>query len=584
VSFDKDAHACDCCDLIRHVDDFSDQYPNVCLRCLAAGETPPSPSQYFLRWKEQLDKLLGHEAALRAELAGRTLARRRLIFFVQKFFPKYMPGWVHEDIARRLERFVKAVEEKKSPRLLINTPPRLGKSTLTSHFFPAWLLGQHPEWEIIAASHTQSLALSFSRKIRDLIRDPAYQAAFPDCKLDPDSQAIEGWLTTAMGGYLAAGVGSGITGRGAHVLLIDDPVKDQEAADSAVIRENTWDWYTSTAYTRVSPGGGIIGILTRWHDDDWGGRIEQSMDAGEGDQFEIVKYPAINEGYDEYMDLRTDKIQRIFLGTPAPSEETHRLLRPAGSALHPDRYDLDHLIRIKKNLYAAGKQRVWSALYQQDPAPDEGAYFDKSLFRYYVTPPQRRHMTVYQAWDFAISEGEQNDFTVGVTIGQDEHDNLYVLDIARFKSGDSIIMADIMLDLFDEHKADIIGVEDGQIWRTLDAQFKKRCGERRLYPTIEVLKPLTDKLVRASPLKGRMQLGKVMFAKTAPWFDELEREMLRFPAGKHDDQIDGLSWAVRVALNHAAPTPVQPKSTIKSWRDRLGELSNGSADLTHMSA
>lgn len=514
---------CPVCSTSKHQSAFS-AVKNICNLCHLDGKTYTPPEKVRKPTEAEI---------LQAELAARTLARRRLIHFVQRFKPDYQAGWVHHDICRRLEQFVKDVEAKKSPRLLLCMPPRAGKSELTSRNFPAWALGHHPEWEIIAASHTQSLALSFSRHLRDKIRDPAYEAVFPDCVLDPQSQSVENWMTTAGGGYMAAGVGTGITGRGAHVLIIDDPVKDMEAADSQLIRDNTWEWYTSTAYTRIAPGGGVLGIMTLWNDDDWGGRTITYSENGEGDKFEIVRYPAINEGYDEYQENETFSIVKKYPADPVPDNAT--LIRKADSALHPDRYDTEMLLKIKRNLYASGQQRVWSALYQQNPAPEEGAYFTKDLFRYYSTPPRRRGNFIYQAWDFAIAEGQENDYTVGATILQDERDALHVLDVKRFKSADSIYIVDVILDYAAEFDADLLGFEDGQIWKTMQAQFDKRCEERRMYPTYEILKPLTDKKARANPLKGRMQAGKVYFPDKAPWLHDVYSELLRFPAGKHDD-------------------------------------------------
>lgn len=843
---------CPVCNSSKHTSAFS-AVKHICNLCHLDGKTYTPPEKARKPTEAEI---------LQAELAARTLARRRLIHFVQRFKPDYQAGWVHHDICRRLEQFVKDVEARKSPRLLLCMPPRSGKSELTSRNFPAWALGHHPEWEIIAASHTQSLALSFSRHLRDKIRDPAYEAVFPDCVLDPQSQSVENWNTTAGGGYLAAGIGSGITGRGSHILIIDDPVKDMEASDSQLIRDNTWDWYTcfhpeteiltydgwkpvsevalreavatmdmssgemyympavevqsydfdgelvdvwqrsgvsyrvtpnhnlhiassktgpirtvradetpetfyiprsakvflggtppartgfraqhgngkdfscatttwfkffgawlgdgsiyaprgqvvlsaikprkrkfftkvlsemgvtfweqerkvtfqnvevarylerfggshekyipenmkhaatpylealleglfetdghvvdvdrryryvttskqladdvmeiavkcgyavsysvrpigtyhlslrktymtqvdarvrgktnapvrkmvpykgkvhcvtvpphhsvlirdrgriswsgqSTAYTRLAPGGGVLGIMTLWNDDDWGGRTITYSENGEGDKFEIVRYPAINEGYDEYQENETYSIVKKYPADPVPVNAT--LIRKADSALHPDRYDAEMLLKIKRNLYASGQQRVWSALYQQNPAPEEGAYFTKDLFRYYSTPPRRRGNFVYQAWDFAIAEGQENDYTVGATILQDERDALHVLDVKRFKSADSIYIVDVILDYAAEFDADLLGFEDGQIWKTMQAQFDKRCDERRMYPTYEILKPLTDKKARANPLKGRMQAGKVYFPDKAPWLHDVYTELLRFPAGKHDD-------------------------------------------------
>lgn len=502
------------------------------------------------------------------ELASRELARRRLLPFVQRFRPKYMPGWVHRDICRRLERFVEAVERNEEPRLLLMMPPRAGKSELGSRHFPPWVLGRHPDWEIIAASHTGSLSLSFSRYIRDLLRDPAYASVFPDAILDPSSQSVENWNLTAGGGYLAAGVGTGITGRGAHILLLDDLVKDQEAADSPTIRENTWEWYISTAHSRLAPGGGVLGIMTWWSEDDWAGRIQEAM-KGDGENFEIVRYPAINEEGDEYI-LVDDRIVEIPPNSPVP--EGARMTRPHGTALHPERYSTEALKRKKLNYKAAGMIRMWNALYQQNPTPDSGIYFTKDLFRRYAHAPNRRGRTVYQAWDFAITEGAQNDYTVCATILQDEFDNLYVIDIFRFKSDDGNAIVEHMIDQYVMWNVDYLGMEDGQIWKAIRSQFERRCQERKVYPSFEVLQPLTDKLVRANPLKGRMQLGKVYWPEDGafPWVEPCVRELIVFPNGKNDDQVDAVAWAVRMTLNHAAPRDPAPKPRgPESWKTRL---------------
>ena len=513
------------------------------------------------------------------ELAQRELCRRRLLPFIQRFRPKYNAGWVHADICRRLERFMRQVERGEEPRLLLMCPPRSGKSEIGSRHFAPWMLGQHPDWEIIAASHTSSLSMSFSRYIRDLMRNPAYGAVFPDAVLDPSSQSTENWNLTRGGGYLAAGVGTGITGRGAHVLLLDDLVKDIEAADSITIRDNTWEWYLSTAYTRLAPGGGVIGIMTWWSADDWAGRIQEAMNAGDGDKFEIVRYPAINEYGDEYV-LEDDSIVEIQPGRLVPTGA--RMTRQQGTAIHPARYTTEAMLRIKRNLIAGGQKRVWDALYQQNPVPDEGNFFNKEMFRYYGSPPARSDLYVYQAWDFAISEGKESDYTVGVCVGQDHYDNLYILDVRRFRSGDGGYIIDEILDFAATWNADVLGFEDGQIWKAIEFQFQKRCEERRQYPSYELLKPLTDKMVRANPLKGRMQLGKVFFDKHAPYFTDLHKEFLHFPAGKHDDQVDAVAWTIRLTLSRSAPKREIKEPKMPSWRDRLKVGYKG--DTSHMAS
>lgn len=514
-----------------------------------------------------------------AEIAQRELCRRKLLPFIQRFRPKYMAGWVHEDICRRIERFVRQVEQGLSPRLLLMMPPRSGKSEISSRHTPAWILGQHPDWEIIAGSHTSSLSLSFSRYLRDVMRDPAYTAVFPDAVLDPSSQSVENWNLTKGGGYLAAGVGTGITGRGAHVLLLDDLVKDIEAADSLTIRDNTWEWYLSTAYTRLAPGGGVLGLMTWWHDDDWAGRIQQAMLSGDGDQFEIIKYPAVNDYGDEYI-LPDDSIAQFPPTSPPPPGS--RLTRQHNTAIHPARYTTEMMLKIKRNLVAGGQKRVWDALYQQNPVPDEGNYFSKEMFQYYGTRPDRRDLYVYQAWDFAISEGKDSDYTVGTCIGVDHRDNVYYLGQRRFRIQDGGFIIDQILDFAKEYDADCLGFEDGQIWKAIEFQFQKRCEERKQYPSHELLKPLTDKMARANPLRGRMQLGKVFFDKNAPYFTELLKEMLHFPAGKHDDQIDSLAWAIRLTLSRAAPKDSRPQPKLPSWKDKLKGY--GGKGASHMCA
>lgn len=240
------------------------------------------------------------------------------------------------------------------------------------------------------------------------------------------------------------------------------------------------------------------------------------------------------------------------------------------------------MLKKKANYIAAGLRRVWNALYQQNPTPDDGVFFTREMLRYYTHDPQRRNLYVYQAWDFAITEKQQSDWTACVTIGQDQNNNLHIMDVLRFKSGDGNAIIETVLDHWLRFKPDLLGFEDGQIWKSLTSQFKLRCEERSIYPSFNVLPPLTDKLVRAGPLRGRMQLGKVYIKQHQPWTEVFVRELMMFNSGgKHDDMCDAASWCVRLTLEKAAPRIEQPKK-LKSWKDRLknGEFS----DISHMSA
>jgi len=492
------------------------------------------------------------ETKAKEELALRQLTRKRLLPFVERFNPDYQAGWVHKDICKRLEQFSRDVEEKKSPRLMLFMPPRHGKSTLASVAFPAWHIGRNPQHEFISCSYSGSLAMAFSRKVRGMLREDGYKSAFKS-RLDPTSQSAEAWLTTAGGGYVAAGVGGGITGKGAHILLIDDPVKNREDAESQNNRDSNWDWYTSTAYTRLAPGGGVLVILTRWHDDDLAGRLLTQGEEG-GDDWEVVRYPAIAEEAEEF--------------------------RSVGDALHPERYDVEALHRIER---AVGP-RDWSALYQQNPVADDGDYFTRDMIKYFERDDiDLDRMKFYAAWDLAIGKNDRNDYTVGMIIGVDEEDNLFVCDVVRGRF-DGLEIVEQILDLYETWKPSMIGIEKGHIEMALGPLLEKRVQERGLYEAYfkDLKTGRRDKEARARAIQGRMQQGKVFFPRDEIFTGPLIAELLRFPNGVHDDQVDTLSWLGLMMAEFATfhETIVHPPS----WRDKLPGLMNPRRTKSAMSA
>lgn len=481
------------------------------------------------------------EEKARAELALRFLTRKRLLPFVERFNPDYNAGWVHKDICRRLEQFSQDVVDKKSPRLMLFMPPRHGKSTLASIAFPAWHLGRNPDHEFISCSYSGSLAMGFSRKVRQLLREPSYKTAFKT-RLDPDSQSAEAWLTTNGGGFVAAGVGGGITGKGAHILVIDDPVKNRDDAESQNNRDSNWDWYTSTAYTRLAPGGGVLVILTRWHDDDLAGRLLNAGKEG-GDEWEVVSYPAIAEEDEEF--------------------------RAAGEALHRERYDEKALERIRN---AVGP-RDWAALFQQNPVADDGDYFNRGMVQYYDEDSiDLDRLRYYCAWDLAIGKNDRNDYSVGMVIGVDEYDRLYVVDVVRGRF-DGFELVEQILDLYETWRPSIIGIEKGHIEMALGPFLEKRVRERGLYEAYfkDLKTGRRDKEARARAIQGRMQQGMVFLPRNELFTGPLVAELLRFPNGVHDDQVDALAWLGLMMTEFAAfqPTPATRES---SWRDRLDGL------------
>ena len=492
------------------------------------------------------------EEKAKAELALRFLTRKRLLPFVERFNHDYQAGWVHKDICKRLEEFSRDVAEKKSPRLMLFMPPRHGKSTLASVSYPAWHLGRHPEHEFISCSYSGSLAMAFSRKVRGLLREEGYKSAFRT-RLDPQSQSAEAWLTTAGGGYVAAGVGGGITGKGAHVLVIDDPVKNREDAESQNSRDANWDWYTSTAYTRLAPGGGILVILTRWHDDDLAGKLlKQASDNGE--QWEVVNYPAVAEVDEEF--------------------------RKQGEPLHPERYDAEALTRIEK---AVGP-RDWSALYQQNPVADDGDYFTRDMIQYYDPEDiDIDRMRFYAAWDLAIGKNDRNDYTVGMVAGISEDDEIFIVDIVRGRWNGFEIVEQI-LDLYEIWKPSMIGIEKGHIEMALGPFLEKRIRERGLFEAyIKDLKTgRRDKEARARAIQGRMQQGMVFFPRNEQFTGPAVAELLRFPNGTHDDQVDALSWLGLMMAEFS--TFVERIEHVPTWRDKLPTMFKDEKYKSPMSA
>lgn len=430
-----------------------------------------------------------------AELLRRMDATERLIPFTEYTNAGYRPAPHHRKIAEKLE----AVERGEIDRLMIFMPPRHGKSELASRRFPAWYLGRNPGRQIIAASYNSDLATDFGREVRNIVDSTEYGCLF-DTKLRDDSRAADRWNTDKGGAYVAAGVGTAVTGRGAHILLIDDPLKDREEADSELRRQRVWDWYTSTAYTRLMPGGSVIVIQTRWHEDDLSGRLLDAARAG-GDQWDVLDLPAIGDD---------------------------------GKALWPEWYDEKTLERIR----VAIGPRDWSALYQQRPAPEEGDYFKSDWLKPYDKLPDIKTLRVYGGSDYAVT-ADGGDYTVHVVVGLDPEGRMYLLDLWRGqKSTDVWIEA--FCDLVLKWKPIGWAEEQGQIRAGVGPYLDRRSRERRAFVARDAFPTRGDKAVRAQSIRGRMALDGLYVPHGSEWYPAFRSELLSFPAGKHDDQVDAL--------------------------------------------
>jgi len=496
------------------------------------------------------------------EVARRELVRRHLVALAQYFQPTYIPDWVHYDIAARLERFLQRVIRKESPRLIINIQPRVGKSQLGSIFFPAYALGLYPWLEFILSSHTLSLATQFSRRVRALLDDPRYQEIFRETRLDPDNRSALGWKTSRQGGFLPAGVGGSITGHGAHILVIEDYLKNAQEARSLTTRDGLEQWYTSTAYTRLAPGGGVLIIATRWHLDDLTGRLEQkALEDPEADQFEIVRYPAISD-FDEYRTLDGRILTR--------PEEGATLLRSAGEVVNPKRWPLKRMLKIK----AAVSPEDWASLYQQNPAYAAGALFQDDMFRFCEMKdiPSKDKLVFYTAWDTATKVETRNNESVGITGGVDADDNLWLADVQAGR-WTSDLLVERIIDVYEEYGSDMTGVEETQATLALKPFLDKRIDERGVRGFDLDLMPTKnrDKYTRAQPIAARMRQGKVIIPKDAPWAAELIRQLKGFLVLKEDDYVDALAWLGYMLNQMLTPRQGKPKRT-ESWRDRLPGL------------
>ena len=299
---------------------------------------------------------------------------------------------------------------------MVCMPPGSAKSTYTSVIFPSWFLGRNPASSVIAASHTQELAERFGRRVRNILATPAFANVF-GFGLAPDSQAAGRWDTDKGGEYFAAGVGGSITGRRADLAIIDDPVKSREDADSERMREKAWDWYVNDLLTRLKPGARQIVVMTRWHEDDLGGRILER----ERSRWKLIEIPMEAMPYD-------------ILG------------RAVGERLWPEWFT-DEMVSVAKM-----DMRAWNALYQQQPAADEGDYFKRDWFGEYDTAPE--NLKVYGASDYGVTDGG-GDYTEHGVFGVDQNRNLYVLDWWRGQAS---------ADVWIERKCDLILQWEPSCW------------------------------------------------------------------------------------------------------------------------
>lgn len=452
--------------------------------------------------------------------ASRELARRNLLAFVKATMPSYRAGWVHREICARLMRFLADVLDGKSPRMIITMPPRHGKSELVSRRFPAWAFGVDPDLSIIASSYSDGLARRMNKDVQRVMDTPEYAEIFPGTRLS--EARMGGALRTTelfeipghSGSYRSAGVGGGITGMGADILVIDDPVKDRASADSPTLRQRVWDWYTSTAYTRLSPGGGVLVTVTRWHEDDLAGRLLRAMATDGGDRWTVVNYPAVAE-----------------------RDERHRR---EGEALHPERYPLDALMRIRANV----GEYDWGSLYQQHPSPRAGGIFKRAWVRRYREVPAVFDRVI-QSWDLTFKGAADGDFVAGLVLGQIGAD-IYLLDCEHSRMDFVSQIRAILRMTAKWPQATAKVVEDKANGPAVISALRSRV------PGIVPFNPRGNKEQRANGAAPVVEAGNLILPEDAPWLRDFEAELFAFPGAEHDDQVDALDQGILYLTQNAA--------------------------------
>jgi predicted phage terminase large subunit-like protein len=421
---------------------------------------------------------------------------------------------------------LQAVARGEIKRLAVFIPPGAGKSFYCSYLFPAWYLAGHPGASLIAASHTTNLADTWGRRVRNLT---AENATVLDAKLAADSQAAGRWMLEGGSEYFAAGVGAAIVGFRANGAIIDDPVRGQEDADSELTRNRTWEWFQSDLTTRLKPGGFIVLVQTRWHEDDLAGQILTRMASG-GEKWEVLNLPAVAEGEDA-------------LGR-----------KPGEYLWGDDSYGYAADLAEKRKNFSA---RAWAALFQQRPAPEQGDFFKREYFKPYTKAPPRDEMTTFGASDYAMSAGK-GDYTCHIVVGLDYRGNMYLLDLWRAQTKPEQ-WVEAMIDLVLKWKPQAWGEELIQITSGIGPYLDKRLIERKAWLYRKQFPTRGDKAARASSIRARMAMKGLFVPVRAAWSEPFQNELMRFPTARHDDQVDALGLVGQLLDEiHVAP-PKTPK-------------------------
>jgi predicted phage terminase large subunit-like protein len=440
------------------------------------------------------------------KLKDRELCQEKFIKFVEKVWPTFISGAHHKRMAEAFER----VANGTCKRLIINMPPRHTKSEFASYLLPAWFLGKFPHKKVIQTSHTAELAVGFGRKVRNLVDSEVYNNIFPNLALQADSKAAGRWNTSKGGDYFAIGVGGAVTGKGADVLIIDDPHSEQEAAMAASnpeVYDKVYEWYTSGPRQRLQPGGAIVIVMTRWAARDLTGQVLKSAAQRSGEDWEVIEFPAI---------------------------------LPSGKPLWPQFWSIEELSALREELPNA----KWQAQYQQNPVGNESAIVKRDWWKWWEKDDPPVCDYILQSWDTAFEKTQRSDFSAGTTWGifNCEEDNfapnIILLNTYKKRVEFPELKRDVLSE-YNEYEPDSLIVE------------KKASGAPLIYDLRAMGVPVQeytpskgqDKIARLNSVSDIIASGKVWVPRTR-WAEELVDEIAAFPSGEHDDLVDATTLAL----------------------------------------
>ena len=456
----------------------------------------------------ELQQRVGQLLAEARKLGSREKAANDFMAYVKYVWPNFINGRHHEKMARAFER----VANGEVKRLIINMPPRHTKSEFASYLLPSWFLGRFPGKKIIQTSHTAELAVGFGRKVRNLVDSDRYKDIFPEVALQADSKAAGRWATNYAGEYFAIGVGGAVTGKGADLLIIDDPHSEQEATLAEVnpeVYDKTYEWYTSGPRQRLQPGGAIVIVMTRWSKKDLTGQVLKAAAQRSGEEWEVIEFPAI---------------------------------LPSGRSLWPEFWDLKELEALRQELPNA----KWMAQYQQEPTSDVSAIIKRDWWRVWEkdSPPFCDY--TIQSWDTAFLKTQRADFSACTTWGIFYHPD----DTGKDQANIILLNAFKKRMEFPELKQE--AMEEYKFWNPDSLIVEaKAAGSPLIFELRAMGIPVqeftpskgNDKIARLNAVADIFASGRVWVPNTH-WAEELVEEVASFPSGEHDDLVDSMTQAL----------------------------------------